>query len=783
LREVFHVYGEVTDVYLPKSHHTGRAQNFGFVTFADTQSARAALVETHTVLGREVEANAANQPREPVPAPPGAVLAVADPNIVPSPAASPRIPSHVTSSMSPGPVRLYMGGLPDGASADELCAHFTRFGVVTDVYLPKNHMTGALQPFGFVTMETDAAARDVLASAHTISGKPVSVNRADPKPSEAPVAPQPAAAHQSPPLNDALLGGGQLAGAPSSASPLLPKRGDCAAAQPAAGGSSNLAGFVRAPPLAQRTANSLPPRVASVEDMAASNGAAPGDGDERVHISNIPAGCTTEAVKIQFEQFGSVLDVYIPRNHVTGKPQPFGFVTFASKKGAYAALAAQGDLEGPYYGANGGGEPQAAYAHGNSGSFSYNPGAGGSRGNSGNFSYNPAATGGYQALPNSSADNSGLYSYNPGAASAAGVHAAGALIAHQRQIQTAKMLAHALQLGDVNAIAAAAAAAGAAAQQAAAYGSPGASPGAVIRMHAPNGLGGIYPLSHLAGSPYSSGYMHHLGSQPSPSHSLQLQQQQLLQQQHEAYAQQQQQPQQPQQSGTPHHMPPPEALARAYALLNGNANATGCEQSADASAASLAAAQRQLAALYGLPPAAFGGSLPPNPALGTWHSTPYVGMPNMAGAPAATAPGMLRPSPAARSRFEHGEGGGGAAQGGNGARREAQAKDGYSFLHDAAGGAGAGVEEGPLFVGGVGGLSPWSSPFSTAPGSMLGMRYDGPDGTIGMVRVPSHSDDLPAAPQPRASTAAAGGNGVLNGGPSGDARHYEVPMYSHFSHL
>lgn len=43
LRDLFSQFGEITDLFLVKDRETGRLKGFGFITFADSASAQAAL--------------------------------------------------------------------------------------------------------------------------------------------------------------------------------------------------------------------------------------------------------------------------------------------------------------------------------------------------------------------------------------------------------------------------------------------------------------------------------------------------------------------------------------------------------------------------------------------------------------------------------------------------------------------------------------------------------------------------------------------------------------------
>ena len=59
----------------------------------------------------------------------------------------------------------------------QLRAHFVRFGVVSDLYLPK-HNSGRNKGFAFVTFDApEALERALLATAHTVDGIAVQVTQ------------------------------------------------------------------------------------------------------------------------------------------------------------------------------------------------------------------------------------------------------------------------------------------------------------------------------------------------------------------------------------------------------------------------------------------------------------------------------------------------------------------------------------------------------------------------------------------------------------------------------
>ncbi|KAK8487210.1 hypothetical protein V6N13_062698 [Hibiscus sabdariffa] len=64
-------------------------------------------------------------------------------------------------------------------------------------------------------------------------------------------------------------------------------------------------------------------------------------------VRNIPLDCRPEELRIPFERFGLVRDVYIPKDYYTGAPRGFAFVQFVD---AYDAAEAQWRMNGKIFG-------------------------------------------------------------------------------------------------------------------------------------------------------------------------------------------------------------------------------------------------------------------------------------------------------------------------------------------------------------------------------------------------------------------------------------------------
>ncbi|WRX11560.1 RNA recognition motif domain - like 10 [Theobroma cacao] len=63
-------------------------------------------------------------------------------------------------------------------------------------------------------------------------------------------------------------------------------------------------------------------------------------------VRNIPLDCRPEELRIPFERFGLVRDVYIPKDYYTGEPRGFAFVQFVD---SYEAAEAQRRMNGKLF--------------------------------------------------------------------------------------------------------------------------------------------------------------------------------------------------------------------------------------------------------------------------------------------------------------------------------------------------------------------------------------------------------------------------------------------------
>ena len=58
----------------------------------------------------------------------------------------------------------------------------------------------------------------------------------------------------------------------------------------------------------------------------------------KMYVGNLPFSATQEDIQSLFSQFGSVTDVFLPMDRVSGRPRGFAFVTMGTPEEMQAAI-------------------------------------------------------------------------------------------------------------------------------------------------------------------------------------------------------------------------------------------------------------------------------------------------------------------------------------------------------------------------------------------------------------------------------------------------------------
>ncbi|XP_034690441.1 RNA-binding protein Musashi homolog 1 [Vitis riparia] len=192
-RSYFETYGEITDLYMPKDHGSKGHRGIGFITFASAESVDNLMVETHELGGSTVVVDRATPKEEefrPVSRVPqggyGAYNAYITAATRYAALGAPTLYDHPGSVYGRGEStramgkKIFVGRLPQEASAEDLRQYFGRFGRILDVYVPKDPKRSGHRGFGFVTFAEDGVADRVSRRSHEICGQQVAIDSATP---------------------------------------------------------------------------------------------------------------------------------------------------------------------------------------------------------------------------------------------------------------------------------------------------------------------------------------------------------------------------------------------------------------------------------------------------------------------------------------------------------------------------------------------------------------------------------------------------------------------------
>jgi len=143
LREYFSKYGEITSINIKTDPHTGRSRGFAFVVFKESSAVDKVIEEkTHTIDGRKVEPNKAKKRHG----------------------------------------KIFVGGLKPEIADEDIKTHFSQFGTIVEVVIPKDKSKDTRKNFAFVEFEEEQVAKDLVKEAKaTINDIQVEIKRVTPK--------------------------------------------------------------------------------------------------------------------------------------------------------------------------------------------------------------------------------------------------------------------------------------------------------------------------------------------------------------------------------------------------------------------------------------------------------------------------------------------------------------------------------------------------------------------------------------------------------------------------
>lgn len=154
LKNYFAKYGELVDYVVMKDGQTGRSRGFGFVTYSFSSMVDELMKNRpHIIDGRQVEPKRAT-PRE----------------------------DSGKQEVQMTVKKLFIGGLRDNLTEDDLKNYFNNYGNVIEAVVMKEKETSKSRGFGFVTFDDyDPVDKIILEKHHTINGINVHTQKALPK--------------------------------------------------------------------------------------------------------------------------------------------------------------------------------------------------------------------------------------------------------------------------------------------------------------------------------------------------------------------------------------------------------------------------------------------------------------------------------------------------------------------------------------------------------------------------------------------------------------------------
>ncbi|GKV36483.1 hypothetical protein SLEP1_g44610 [Rubroshorea leprosula] len=150
----FGKYGEITDYVIMKDRHTGQPRGFGFITYADPSVVDKVIEDTHIINGKQVEIKRT----------------------------IPKGSNHHSKDFKTK--KIFVGGIPTSFTEDEFRDFFSKFGVVTDHQIIRDHETNRSRGFGFIVFDREEVVDDLLSSNGNMinmAGSQVEIKKAEPK--------------------------------------------------------------------------------------------------------------------------------------------------------------------------------------------------------------------------------------------------------------------------------------------------------------------------------------------------------------------------------------------------------------------------------------------------------------------------------------------------------------------------------------------------------------------------------------------------------------------------
>lgn len=147
MKNYFEQYGEVSMVQVKTDPKSGKSRGFGFVRFAKSSIQNKLLSMRHFIDGRWCDVRV--------------------------PLSKAEADASKAAQLSR---KIFVGRLPDNITTDDLRGHFSEYGTLTDVFIPK-----PFRNFAFVTFGTSDMAQSIFKHKHVIKGSQVQISEAIPR--------------------------------------------------------------------------------------------------------------------------------------------------------------------------------------------------------------------------------------------------------------------------------------------------------------------------------------------------------------------------------------------------------------------------------------------------------------------------------------------------------------------------------------------------------------------------------------------------------------------------
>lgn len=143
LREHFEEFGEVLMVQIKKDIKSGQSKGFGFIRFGSYEVQMNVLATRHLIDGRWCEV---------------------------------KVPNSKQGASQQVPCKVFVGRCTEELSSNDLKEYFSKYGEVTDVFIPR-----PFRAFSFITFFDPEVAQSLCGEDHIVKGVSVHVSNAAPK--------------------------------------------------------------------------------------------------------------------------------------------------------------------------------------------------------------------------------------------------------------------------------------------------------------------------------------------------------------------------------------------------------------------------------------------------------------------------------------------------------------------------------------------------------------------------------------------------------------------------